>query len=481
MTRTADATLASAHGAAGPDPAAEDALPAGLWLAYYGDDFTGSTDVMEAFAAAGVPTVLFLQPPGPQDLARFPQARCVGVAGTSRGKPPAWMREHLPEVFGRLFALGAPVVQYKVCSTFDSSPDIGSIGQAIDLGVAHSREAWSPMVVGAPRLQRYQAFGHLFAASQGEVFRLDRHPTMSRHPVTPMDESDLRIHLARQTPRRIGLVNLAQMQQGTGEATLRALQGADQPVVMLDVADPTSQLEAGRLVWQQRGQGVFSASSSGLQYALAAWWRRRGWLPATPSLPQATPVPCIAVVSGSCSPASAAQIDWAEAHGFAVERLDVAACLQADLAEPEIERLVAWAAEAVSRGVSPIVCSARGPDDPAVTGFDGLVRRLGCTRAQGNERIGAALAEVMRRLLDRSDLRRVVVAGGDSSGAVAGHLGLQAFTVLAGLAPGAPLCRAWSDDPKRDGLEIVLKGGQVGGASFYGDVRAGRGAAVAPA
>jgi uncharacterized protein YgbK (DUF1537 family) len=62
-----------------------------------------------------------------------------------------------------------------------------------------------------------------------------------------------------------------------------------------------------------------------------------------------------------------------------------------------------------------------------------------------------------------------------------GHLGLRAFTVLAGLAPGAPLCRAWSDDPRRDGLEIVLKGGQVGGPAFYGEVRAGRQATPAAA
>jgi len=85
-----------------------DSLPDGLWLAYYGDDFTGSTDVLEAFTAAGVPTVLFLQPPRPEDLARFPDARCVGLAGQSRGKSPAWMREHLPPVFRSLSSLGAP-------------------------------------------------------------------------------------------------------------------------------------------------------------------------------------------------------------------------------------------------------------------------------------------------------------------------------------------------------------------------------------
>lgn len=452
----------------------DNALPDGLCLAYYGDDFTGSTDVLEAFTAAGVPTVLFLQPPRPQDLARFPDARCVGLAGQSRGQSPAWMREHLPQVFESLSALGAPIVQYKVCSTFDSSPEVGSIGQAIDLGVQHSCAHWTPMVVGAPRLQRYQVFGHLFAAAQGEVFRIDRHPTMSRHPVTPMHESDLRVHLAQQTPRRIGLVNLAQMTQGQGDAVLQNIQGADQPVVMLDVADPVSQREAGRLVWQQRGQGVFSASSSGLQYALAEYWRSQGWLPTTPALPVGEAVPCIAVVSGSCSPMSAAQIDWAEHNGFMTERLDVAKCLDAVQAELEIERLVALAVDAVSRGVSPVVYSARGPDDAAVIGFDALVQRAGMDKTQGTERIGMALAEVMRRLLDRTDLRRIVVAGGDSSGAVASHLGVQAFTVAAGMAPGVPLCRAWSDNSRRDGLEIALKGGQLGAVSFYGDVRAGR-------
>jgi uncharacterized protein YgbK (DUF1537 family) len=79
----------------------------------------------------------------------------------------------------------------------------------------------------------------------------------------------------------------------------------------------------------------------------------------------------------------------------------------------------------------------------------------------------------MQRLLDASNVRRVVVAGGDSSGAVASHLGIQALTVAAGLAPGAPLCRAWSSQAARDGLQIVLKGGQMGSESFYGDVLRG--------
>lgn len=447
--------------------------PDGLLLSYYGDDFTGSTDVMEAFTAAGVPTVLFLRPPRTQDLERFRHMRCVGLAGQSRSQSPAWMRQHLTEAFDSLAALNAPILQYKVCSTFDSSPSSGSIGQAIDLGVRHARENWSPMVVGAPRLQRYQVFGNLFAAAAGEVYRIDRHPTMSRHPVTPMDEGDLRLHLGKQTSRHLGLIDIAQLAAGAGQARLDNLRAGDTPVVMIDVADGATQIEAGRLVWENRGQGLFTASSSGLQYALAAYWRSVGLLPSTPGLPNTGPVDCIAAVSGSCSPMSGAQIRWAREHGFHVARLDIARCLDPRQHAAEVETLVGSAVTQLAQGVSPLVYSADGPDDPAVTGFDALAQAAGLGREEAARQIGATLAEIMRQILDRSSVRRVVVAGGDSSGAVASHLGLNALTVASALAPGVPLCKAWSHHPRRDGLEIALKGGQLGAVSFYGNVRDG--------
>jgi uncharacterized protein YgbK (DUF1537 family) len=147
--------------------------------------------------------------------------------------------------------------------------------------------------------------------------------------------------------------------------------------------------------------------------------------------------------------------------------------LQASSRTGEIERVVRASLQALTSGRSPVVYSAIGPDDVAVTGFDALVQSQGLVRAQAAQAIGDALADVMKQLLDRSDLRRVVVAGGDSSGAVASHLGVQALTVQAGLRPGAPLCRAWSDTARRDGLELVLKGGQMGTPSFYGEVLSG--------
>ncbi|SAL10106.1 HPr kinase [Caballeronia peredens] len=451
----------------------EAAWPDGLLLAYYGDDFTGSTDAMEALSAAGVPTLLCLQTPTPELLARFPDVRCVGLAGSSRGRTPQWMDDELPRAFASLAALGAPVLQYKVCSTFDSSPQTGSIGRAIDIGVTQMRGKWSPMIVGAPRLKRYQAFGNLFAAVDGEGFRLDRHPTMSRHPVTPMNEADLRVHLRRQTARRIELVDFVRLRSPEVKAHLRALLNDDIPVVMIDVLDEETLAAAGKLVWDARGEGVFTASSSGLQYALAAHWRACGLVPQTPGLPAASAVDVIAAVSGSCSPVTAAQIRWARNHGFCVERLDLRRALDAHAREAEIERVVGIAAQAASRGQSPLVFSAEGPDDPSVLDFDAIAADATLSRADAARRIGETLADVMRRLLDRTSLRRVVVAGGDSSGEVASKLGISALSVAAGMAPGAPLCRAWSDNPARDGLEIVLKGGQIGGVSFFGAVRAG--------
>src|SRR5262245_49980321 len=165
---------------------------AGLLVAYYGDDFTGSTDVMEALSCSGIRTVLFMNPPTLRDLAKYRGLRAFGIAGSSRNMSPAEMDRALPGVFRSLKCSGAPIVHYKVCSTFDSSPQIGSIGRAIELGRPVFKSKIIPLVVGAPPLGRYCVFGHLFARSglDSQLFRLDRHPTMSRHPITPMRESD---------------------------------------------------------------------------------------------------------------------------------------------------------------------------------------------------------------------------------------------------------------------------------------------------
>lgn len=449
------------------------AWPQGLLLTYYGDDFTGSTDVMEAMTAAGVPTVLFVTTPTLQMLAKFPDARCVGIAGSSRGRSPEWMEAELPKVFRVLSSMGAAILHYKVCSTFDSSPAIGSIGRAIDLGAKAMPGRWSPIIVGSPRLSRYQLFGNLFAAVDGVGHRLDRHPTMSRHPVTPMGEADLRRHLAAQTARRIELIDMLQLRKGAAAQRVDDLAGDDVPVVLIDILDDETLAAAGRLVWEKRGAGLFSASSSGLSYALTAYWRETGLLPKETSLPRADAVEAIAVVSGSCSPVTASQIAWARSQGFRTERMRIPAALGALTRDAEIERLTGAAVSALEQGISPVIFSAEGPDDDAVRRFGQMAGEAGLSKPDAARVVGATLAEVMKRLLDRARPLRVVIAGGDSAGEIVSALDIQALTAVAGLTPGAPLCRIWSDHVHRDGLEIVLKGGQIGNEAFFGQVRAG--------
>ena len=105
-----------------------------LLLAFYGDDLTGSTDALEFICRAGAKAVLFLEPPSVEQLSKYPQLNAYGVAGLTRSLSPEIMEQVLLSDFKRMKESGAKHVHYKVCSTFDSSPQIGSIGRAIDCG-----------------------------------------------------------------------------------------------------------------------------------------------------------------------------------------------------------------------------------------------------------------------------------------------------------------------------------------------------------
>lgn len=448
-------------------------------LAFYGDDFTGSTDAMEVLAAHGVDTLLFLAPP---DDATLAQARrrhaAIGFAGTSRAQDPTWMDRELPAVFARMARCGAPIVHYKVCSTFDSSPTVGSIGRATEIGRRVLRQQRSsPLVVGAPPMRRFTAFGQLFAAAGETVHRIDRHPTMSRHPVTPMDEADLRLHLARQTELPVGLLDLGAQQLPDADARYEAL-AARHPITMIDVWDAGSQARAGRLMWRaaaQRGERegpLVAIGSSGVEYALVSHWAGL-WPEQVHAMPgKLAATGRIAVLSGSCSPATAGQIRHAVDAGFVDLRADVRALVQEDRCEAELQRLHAAAMRALEEGRSPLVYTASGPDDPAVSGLREFMaaHRLGReVLARMGQRLGAWLA----RLIREAWLERVVVSGGDTSGDVVQALGLQSLRYAARLTPGAPLCIA--EDGQGGRLQIALKGGQMGGPDYFVAARQGGG------
>lgn len=452
------------------------ALPDGILIGWYGDDFTGAAAVMEALDFAGLPAALFFAPPTEAQLARFPGLRAVGLASTARTQSPDWMEAHLPAAFETLVQTGARVIHYKTCSTLDSAPETGSIGRAIDIGARTvPGKTPVPVLVAAPNMRRYQAFGHLFAGAPDGVFRLDRHPVMARHPVTPMEEADVALHLSQQTDRRLGLIDLEDLARNPCAALRREIAHGTE-IVTLDAMRMEDMAICGGLIWSLARPGpALVAGSQGVEYALVEHWRETGALPRQDRTDSAGAVERIVAVSGSVSPVTAAQIDWAEAHGFAAIALDAAAVAGGDSAA-EAAALQA-AKRALSEGKDPLIYSARGPDDPGVARVREMVAQTGLSAREANARIGAALGRCLRRMISDTGLNRAVISGGDTSGMAAQALDLWALTALAPTIPGAGLMRGHSDTPALDGLQLALKGGQMGSEDFFGWIKRGGGTA----
>lgn len=221
-------------------------------LAFYGDDFTGSTDALEVAAFAGLRSALFLRRPSADVLKHFTDLQVIGFAGTSRGMSPAEMDAHLASDLRYLAMLDVPLIHYKVCSTFDSSPELGSIGRVIQLAQRYFGSAPIPIVGGTPSLQRYCMFGHLFARSgtDGQVYRIDRHPIMSVHPATPMGESDLATHIGKQADVKIAKLIFPSLEEGADAARgcFNQLIADSPDAVLIDAANFEQLTRVGQLL-----------------------------------------------------------------------------------------------------------------------------------------------------------------------------------------------------------------------------------------
>jgi 3-oxoisoapionate kinase len=448
-----------------------------LVLTYYGDDFTGSTDVMEQLELGGVPTVLFLDIPTDEQLAAFPDVQAVGIAGISRSMSPEEMDAELVPKFKALAALSAPFFHYKVCSTFDSSPTVGSIGHATDIGWQVFEPPFVPLVIGAPFLRRYVAFGNLFARVGDVTYRLDRHPTMSRHPVTPMTEANLGQHLSHQTNRQVGLIDYWHMTtKSPGDLDVyinqRITEGNE--ILVFDTLDDDHLQIIGRILWDQRGEKpVFMVGSSGIERALTLHLATiRDAAPQT-NLKAPGPVSQIIVMSGSAAPGTHDQIAYALEQGFVGLRLDTAALIDPTTADQAREQIIQQALQVIAAGSNPLMYAALGPDDPAIEATRQRGQSLGLASHTVGQRLGEQQGAITKALLENSDVRRGCIAGGDTSGHTSHQLGIYALQAIQSISPGAPLCRASSSDPRFDGLEISLKGGQNGGVSYFTAIQAG--------
>jgi uncharacterized protein YgbK (DUF1537 family) len=447
-------------------------------LAYYGDDFTGSTDTLAAVVAAGWRAALFLDVPDAEDLARFGPLDCVGVAGTARAMSAAEMDHALPRVFRGLADTGAAALHYKTCSTFDSAPHIGSIGHAVSL--LRQTVAARPVFIvgGQPNLGRYCAFANLYARAgqDGPLYRIDRHPTMSRHPVTPMDEADLRLHLARQGLAGIASFDVEMLEQAAGPCAqqLDRLIEAGADTILFDVARPAHLERIGSLLWQRQRQAagplVLAGPTSVAQALLAADQvdaEARG--SAAAALPGTLPdaarrdrpaVHQTFIVAGSRSSVTAAQIGAAEQAGFLSIALDPDAMARGDGAY-------------VQRMVQGIVLGLR--DGRSVVAHTTLADAGGLEQAGYTRALATSCGLLMSRVLQQHPLERVGLAGGDTSSLAVQSWGARALTFSYALSAGVAVCRVHAPGHPTDGVELMLKGGQMGPPSLFHDLLGAKG------
>ena len=414
-----------------------------LLLGAIADDYTGASDLAGTLAGAGLRTVQTVGIPA-ADLA-LPEVDAVVVALKSRSIPAeravalsldaeAWLR-------GR----GAGHVLFKVCSTFDST-DAGNIGPVTDALAA--RAGAVPLVCPAfPRNRRTVYRGHLFVGDD----RLDESP-LKDHPLNPMRDSSLVRTLARQSARPVGLIPLETVEEGV-EAVLAlaarlAAEGCGSLVIDAVLDRHLDVMGRAALA------SPLSTGASGLGLGLARALAARagdGRAPAPAPVPRDPAAPRTLMLAGSCSAATLDQIARAEAGGVPVLRLDVEALMDGGGTD---EALV-WARRHLARGPA-LMATSRPPGEVAA-----LQARFGAPAVSA--RLESALADIAEALAP--DLDRLIVAGGETSGAVVDRLGLRAFALGTEIAPGVPLLGVLG--AAHPGLGLVLKSGNFGGATFF--------------
>ena len=454
-----------------------------LILSFYGDDFTGSTDVMESLSLNGIPAALFLKAPQPEEVKNFRlknttvssdgTLKAFGVAGISRSFSPAEMNKELPVVFEILAKIPTRYFHYKICSTFDSSLQVGNIGHTVEIALRYFPGTFIPLIVGIPLLNRFCVFGNLFARVDETTYRLDRHPTMSKHPITPMHEADLRQHLGLQTSRTINLVDVTHLQD-EGKATEQYKKFSKQGgYILLDVLTVEHLAQIGKLLEQSQQQTTqLLVGSSGVEYALCYYRQQTGSIQ-KPFIPtHAKKAIQYIIIAGSCSPGTAQQIEHGLSLGYTGIRMDTVNLIENS--EAEISSCTNACLKVINRGGVPLLYSAIGPDDPSIKATNKKLK----SSDKNNISIGAILAgaqgQILKNVIDKIGKLRVTVAGGDTSGFVTKTLGIYALEVLVPIAPGAPLCIAHAKNSQYDGLEISLKGGQNGNYRYFEFVQNGQ-------
>ncbi|MCJ8143680.1 four-carbon acid sugar kinase family protein [Ancylobacter sp. A5.8] len=416
-----------------------------LALGCIADDYTGASDLANTLARNGLRTIQTIGVPS-ADLPLM-DADAVVVALKIRSVPAAEAVEKARAAHRWLTGRGAGHVMYKICSTFDST-DAGNIGPALDALGADTGAGAVLVTPAFPETGRTVYQGHLFV---GPV-PLNESP-LKDHPLNPMHDANLVRVLQRQSQRRIGLAALDRIAGGPDALRARLAELASDGVggVIADAVFESDLETLGAVALD----APVSVGASGLGLGLARGLVRAGRVAHAAGAAAFSDGPGLsACLAGSCSQATLAQIARAEAI-MPVLRLDA----QRLLAGPEVvTEAIAWAREHIATG-PVLIASSAAPADV-----------LRAQSSLGREAVGQAiegrLAQIAEELLTLG-VRRLVVAGGETSGAVVDRLGIPAFALGPQIAPGVPLLRAVSG--AHDGLLMALKSGNFGSPDFFAE------------
>ena len=409
-------------------------------LGVIADDFTGATDVAGMLVQAGMDTLLAVGVP-PDDAPLAADAIVVALKSRTARAADA-VRESLAAL-ARLRAAGCRQFYFKVCSTFDSTPR-GNIGPVAEALMAALGAEFAIACPAFPENGRSVYRGHLFV---GDALLSDT--GMREHPLTPMTDANLVRWLQAQTPLRIGLLRHDAVAAGAGavRARIAALRVEG---VRIAVADAICNDDLRTLAAATADLPLLVAGS-GLALGLPAAYAARGWIqPDARAAALSAVGGHAAVLSGSCSSATHGQVhDWL-AGGRPGFRIDV---LQLAAGAPLAAQALAWAALLLP--TQPVlVYATAGADEVKST-----QQQLGVERA--GALVEACLAEIAIGLL-ALDVRRLVVAGGETSGAVVQALGVQRLRVGLPIDPGVP----WTQAEGRP-LLLALKSGNFGSVDFF--------------
>ncbi|MDE2515899.1 MAG: four-carbon acid sugar kinase family protein [Rhodospirillales bacterium] len=413
-----------------------------MLLGCIADDFTGATDLAAMLVANGMRTVQCIGAPRPGQVA--PDADAVVVALKSRTAPVAQAVAESLAALTWLRAAGARQILFKYCSTFDSTPE-GNIGPVADALLAALEGGFALACPAFPANARSVYQGHLFVGSA-----LLNESGMENHPLTPMKDANLVRVLSQQTEGTVGLVAHAVVAQGA-EAIRKAMTALKEQGRRYAIVDAVEDAHLRAIGTAAAGHALITGGS-GIAMGLPENFRAAGLLPRRED-PGALPdiEGACAVLAGSCSRATLGQIGFARQG---VEVYDVDA-----LATPDAARLaadaIAWAETRL--GATPIVIAASAPPDKVAA----------LQAALGREAAGALIEDTMARIAEAlvaRGLRRLVVAGGETSGAVVARLGVASLRIGREIDPGVPWTYAEGTGAP---MLLALKSGNFGGRNFF--------------